>query len=383
MATVYNQALAHRFGVALSQLLESGDWRMIQAAVAWVRRSGTKHLLPAFQAFLGSGGKARFTVGVDIENTSKEGLEDLLALGDVGDSVTYVHHNESPDVTFHPKVYLLTNDVRARLIIGSNNLTQSGLFTNTEVGLQIDASPNDQVILDIQKALHAWSDTSENLARELDQDLLEALVREGYVFPERLLQSRRASSSAGRRRRPGQTASQVLFGKRTVTAPAAPQRHTPGTGGAGRRSRRGPRAAKSAPVQPTNALLMRVRISPRRQKQVQIPLPLVRSSFFSGITSITSGHDGTARVMSATHPKRAKGGVNTVKVEMPETLGMADPVVRLDKSAAGIVYYAYDSSSTQGQPIMDSLNAGRLDTPPTTILTKPSDPDHSQWYRFI
>ena len=128
---------------------------------------------------------------------------------------------------------------------------------------------------------------------------------------------------------------------------------------------------------------MRVRISPNRKKQVQIPIPLMGSSFFSGVTSITSGHDGTSRVISATHPKRAKGAVNTYKVEIPETLAMTAPVIRLDKSSTGIVYYAYDSTSAQGQTIMDSLTAGRSELPPTTILTKPSDPDHSQWYRFI
>ena len=121
---------------------------------------------------------------------------------------------------------------------------------------------------------------------------------------------------------------------------------------------------------------MRVRISPKREKQVQIPIPLMRSSFFSGVTSITSGRNGTSRVISATHPKRAKGAVNTYKVEIPETLGMGAPVIRLDRSSTGIVYYAYDSTSAQGRTIMDSLEAGRSEAPATTVLTKPSDPDH-------
>lgn len=62
---------------------------------------------------------------------------------------------------------------------------------------------------------------------------------------------------------------------------------------------------------------------------------------------------------------------------------MAIPVMRLDRSPMGIVYYVYDAGSAQGQPIADSLNAGRLDKPPTTILTKSRDPNHSQWYRFV
>src|SRR5208283_2600957 len=140
MASLYNQPTAHRFGVELQDLLEGNDWNHFEAAVAWVRRSGTKHLLASLKAFIKRGGAARFIIGVDIENTSKEGLEDLLSLDAPGQCSTFFHHNES-EVTFHPKLYLLAGVERARLIVGSNNLTESGLFTNTEAGLQIDAAP--------------------------------------------------------------------------------------------------------------------------------------------------------------------------------------------------------------------------------------------------
>ena len=96
MATIYNQALAHRFGVALAGLLESGEWTDFEAAVAWVRRSGTRHLLPPLRTFLNAGGRAQITVGIDLDNTSQEGLEDLLALTAAGNCKTFVYHNESP-----------------------------------------------------------------------------------------------------------------------------------------------------------------------------------------------------------------------------------------------------------------------------------------------
>lgn len=131
----------------------------------------------------------------------------------------------------------------------------------------------------------------------------------------------------------------------------------------------------------TNVVLLRIR--PARGTQVQLPIPLRESAFFERIHKIISGHDGNSRVISPTHPKRAKGAVNTYKVEIPETRGMTVPVMRLDRSPAGIVYYVYEANSTQGQPILDSLIAGRLEMTPTTVLTKPRDPDHSQWYRFI
>ncbi len=96
----------------------------------------------------------------------------------------------------------------------------------------------------------------------------------------------------------------------------------------------------------TNVLLMRVR--PGRGTQVQIPIPLRQSGFFDGADSIVSGRDKESRPISATHPERAGGAVNTYKVEMPEISGMSDPVVRLDRTGSGIEYYVYDAVSTQG-----------------------------------
>ena len=171
MVFLYNQPIAHRFGKAFQQLIESGEWNSLDVAVAWVRRSGTRHVVPYLQDFLADGGTARFTVGVDIENTSQEGLEDLLSLAESGTSETFIYHNESA-VTFHPKLYLFSNVQRARLIVGSNNLTEAGLFTNTEAGLQIDAGIDDEVIRDTRISLASWRDPSENLAKPLDQTLL-------------------------------------------------------------------------------------------------------------------------------------------------------------------------------------------------------------------
>lgn len=75
-------------------------------------------------------------------------------------------------VTFHPKLYLFRNETRARLIVGSNNLTEPGFFTNTEVSLQVGVGIGDQVIAEALAALESWTDTNEGLARELDTSLI-------------------------------------------------------------------------------------------------------------------------------------------------------------------------------------------------------------------
>ena len=89
----YNQPLAHRFGSALAADIENEKWNHIEIAVAWVRRSGIQHLEQSFKKFLGRDGFAQITVGVDIENTSAEGLKDFLTLEASGNIETYIHHN--------------------------------------------------------------------------------------------------------------------------------------------------------------------------------------------------------------------------------------------------------------------------------------------------
>jgi uncharacterized membrane protein YgcG len=392
MAKVYNQAIAHRFGVALDGFLKEVQWTTFQAAVAWVRRSGSRHLLPALEAFLARGHTVRVTVGIDIESTSKEGLEDLLSLSAHGDSKIYVYHNESGAV-FHPKVFLFSNDTDGRLIIGSNNLTESGLYTNTEAALQIDAPIGDAVISDMQNALDTWCDPTDGLAKELDLALLNQLIDLHYVFDEAALNRRRSSSETARGRRGAAGPRVRLFRSKKITPPTPPVRPPGPGGGAGRGAGGGAgrgggggggRGAGGGGGGGTggggtNALIMRVR--PARGTQVQLPIPLRRSSFFTGQNQIISGHDGVAHPISATRPTRGHGTINTYKVEFPETAGKAIPVVRLDLSPAGITYYVYDSTSPNGAAIVKSLQDGRADG--STVLTKPATPNQSQWYRFI
>jgi HKD family nuclease len=357
----YNQPIAHRFGTALSGDIESGKWTSIEMAVAWVRRSGTQHLQSSFKKFLGRGGFAQVTVGVDIENTSKEGLEDLLSLQADGNIETYIHHNEA-DTTFHPKVYLLRNDAEARLIVGSNNLTEAGLFVNTEAGLQLDAPLTDPLIRDVRTALAAWRDPKTGLAKRLDPILLDDLVRLGYVFPEQELRKRRRTSDKkSKAKRPA--AAQALFIAQKYTAPSV-----------------GPTTMPAGQVSGT-VLLMRVRRASEtaRRTQIQIPIRVVRTNFFEGITALVSDHDNrTHSLVQAS----ARGGLNTIKTEIPEIASMTDPVLRLERTANTIRYRAFDADSVLGTPIKQALLNGFIMRPQTT-LTSINEKEKATWWRFI
>jgi HKD family nuclease len=357
---LYNQPLAHRFGTALANDLESEKWQSLEFAVAWVRRSGTEHLATSFSKFLRGGGFGQLTVGVDIENTSAEGLGDLLEWQTEGNLETYIYHNEA-NPTFHPKVYLFRNDADARLIVGSNNITGAGLFVNTEAGLQLDAPIDDPVIHEARAALASWRDTTE-LALRLDTTLLGDLVRLGYVFPEQeLKQRRKASTDRSRKKRP--KAGERLFKSRHFAVPPI-------------RTRRRPRASV-----PGTVLLMRVRRASEtaRRTQIQLPIRVVQTEFFVGVRDLVSAHDGRAHTLIRAS---ARGGLNTIKVEIPEIEPMADPVLRLERTATAILYQTFDAASVLGKPIQQALLNGFAMNPPTTFKTVP-DEARATWWRFI
>jgi hypothetical protein len=107
-AAFYDQPARHRFGHILIEELKQPHWLVVDVAVAWVRYAGARRLRSALRKFLRRGGILRITAGIDIENTSREGLAELLELLRQGDAGVFVYHNEAQAATFHPKVYLFS-----------------------------------------------------------------------------------------------------------------------------------------------------------------------------------------------------------------------------------------------------------------------------------
>jgi PLD-like domain len=377
MTVFYNQPTAHRFGTAILAEIDQGPWTALEIAVAWVRRSGMAYVLPSLRRFLERGCVLRVSVGIDIQNTSREGLEDLLSLVAAGTTELYVYHDEAGTV-FHPKVYLFRNDRNAKLIVGSNNLTGAGLFINTEAGLELAAPLTNPMIQQAIGGLAAWRETTDRFALPLDAELLRDLLQQGYILPEAQLRSlrwrTRQRTRARARARNGVRRGQALFGRSIVSLPPVPPGGTPGppppvvcgkgVGGIG------------------TVLLMRVRKAGEsdRPTQTQVPIRLFRQPFFAGMTSVTSAHDGrTHAIIRAV----ARGGTNTLKLEIPEMRDFLEPVLRLERTVHGITYQAFDAGSVLGRPIFAALQRGLSMTPPATFVTRASSPERSTWWRFI
>jgi hypothetical protein len=374
----YNQPLAVRFGTELLRHIDP-VWDQLDIAVAWVRASGMVYLSDRFASFLRHGGALSIIVGIDLENTTREGLQALLDLEQYGACEIFVYHNES-DSVFHPKLYLWRNEEEARLIVGSNNITQSGLYINVEAGLQVDTPVDDPVIVQVLDALSSWKSDEGGLAKRLDSNLLAQLVAGGYVPNEAAV---RASISQRRTARTARSGSR-LFGARRFVPPAPPAVTvaTPVTGQAQTQPTALPATPVASPaggVAPAGTvLLMRLRKASvtDRPTQTQIPFRVV-DTFFQGATAVRSAHDGVSHgIIAAT----ARGNRNTIKLEIPEMRDFAQPLARFERTPNGIVYEAYDVGSPQGNQILQSLQAGQQDG---TTQQSIRDPQRATWWRFI
>ena len=129
-----------------------------------------------------AGAALRLTVGIDLGGTSRDVLEELLRWN----CEVFVYHNPITRSTFHPKVYLFERDSDATLFIGSNNLTDGGMFTNYEAATRHDFSlPEDE--RDYQRLLQPlirFLEPTGPTALPLNAPLIETLTARGLLTTE-------------------------------------------------------------------------------------------------------------------------------------------------------------------------------------------------------
>lgn len=144
----------------------------LDVVVAWAKRSGLRRVRTQLEAVRDRPGRTRLIVGIDEGGATRQGLE--LAR-EIFSSVHVFHDNSWR--TFHPKIYLGVGEDRARLLIGSNNLTAGGVFYNYEAALECVLSlPVDQGLVD---EVHQYIDrlyADDAVCKPLDDSLLEELI---------------------------------------------------------------------------------------------------------------------------------------------------------------------------------------------------------------
>lgn len=203
--TVINQPWDEQLGDILIGALERGAYVEFDAIVAFAKNSGVLRLKKAMECFRGRGGRIRICVGIDLDGTSYEALTTLRTLSDE----LYVAHTES-DQTFHTKAYRFLGSPDSLLVVGSNNMTAGGLWTNFETSLELglSADSSDDMLLQMhvdQYMRSLLSDDSGLVRRIAGQEDVEELLNEGYIDREVGIRiRRRAADSAARKPADGQ-----------------------------------------------------------------------------------------------------------------------------------------------------------------------------------
>ncbi len=160
----------------LEDLLADQSFSRLDVAVAWAKRSGLSRLETPIRAFRERGSTASLIVGIDEGGATFQGLE--LAM-ELFDPVFVFHDPGRPKRTFHPKVYLFQGERAAVLLVGSNNATAGGLFSNYEATLTCELHLASRGDRELFEAMRSWFDalySDADVCRPLNAPLLKALM---------------------------------------------------------------------------------------------------------------------------------------------------------------------------------------------------------------
>ena len=184
---------------AVTRLFELPNIEKVIVSVAFLTKAGVDLLSTELSSM---GSKTDVFAGIRNDITSRQGLHGLM---EHGARVHYVDTG-ARQVIFHPKIYFARTKKRARMVLGSANLTLGGLNNNIEASVTFELdldNPDDRALADSVEAGFAslTKDYPEHVVRLNGEKDLERLQEEGRLIDE-------ASSSPPRtvrRATPGKT----------------------------------------------------------------------------------------------------------------------------------------------------------------------------------
>jgi hypothetical protein len=199
-------------GPALAERADSANALWI--LTAWAQASGLDHLRAVVDSIRQREGRTEAIIGLDQGIATYEGLR--LAL-ELFDDVFLFHDGQR---TFHPKLYVIENDAQARLIIGSSNVTEGGLYRNFEASAVVDLDRGELLDDAMRQRVREYFETfiAQGMPfRRLDSGLLRELRAGGAVGSAA---SRRRTEQDRRRRE--QPVLRRIFGSGVTGLPGAP-----------------------------------------------------------------------------------------------------------------------------------------------------------------
>lgn len=206
---------------------ESENYTSFNAFVAFVSTGGLKNIIDQMLAFREAGGEIKLYLGVNLNATSKEALEKLLE-HEIESYVVYSPNN----IIYHPKIYAFEGDETTRAIIGSSNLTESGLFQNIEASVCVDFNSDDEngseFLADIYDHFNAIINQEHPSCQLLTPEVLEILIESNVVLTEAAsrAKSNKINKEFGQKESKVNTRLLELFGKVKAKRPPKGYRKT-------------------------------------------------------------------------------------------------------------------------------------------------------------
>jgi len=197
----------------LKTLSAEGNISNVTIVSAFVSRVTAMRLKERLRDLAANGSSVKLVIGVDMGGTSKETLQELASWPvDI-----FVFKNRRPGITFHPKIYRVERANKAEIFLGSNNLTDGGLFTNYEGAVHITYDlPADREQYDAASTeLAGFLAPSAQVTRKLDTPYLQILVNRDDIPTEAEARKRQRSARIG-----NQGSSAEAFG--TESTPGRP-----------------------------------------------------------------------------------------------------------------------------------------------------------------
>lgn len=178
------------------ELFDVPDIERVVLSVAFVGDDGVRQIEDQLRAYAD-----HVTVFAGIRNdiTSHQALTRLHGI--IGDHL-HIVDTGSRNVIFHPKLYLVRGNARARLVIGSANLTLGGLNNNIEASMMLDFDLTDDgdkgVVDDIEAKLLALPTSyPENVIQIRSVSELDELLASGRLIDEMAALPPRPTTSTG------------------------------------------------------------------------------------------------------------------------------------------------------------------------------------------
>ncbi|MHB1737081.1 MAG: phospholipase D-like domain-containing protein [Acidithiobacillus sp.] len=167
---------------ALQSILQNGGVERLDIAVAYVTNSGAHDLVQgAFNTLGGDWASIpkRWITSFDYCRTEPIALECLLSLPNssvrIHDAAFCLEHDGAPKVPFHPKAFLIRTNQRNYALVGSGNMSRSGLTRGVEAGLVVSEGripPVESTAAAAMQAMRLWFSRTWRASTPLTAPLL-------------------------------------------------------------------------------------------------------------------------------------------------------------------------------------------------------------------